>query len=97
GSGRRRERTERTEEAPAEIDHGASLADEAEDFEEPEYLGEEGSLDEEGPEGVHAEDSDDEDSPRVGFRNIPTWQETVGYVIATNMESRAKNPGSGRS
>jgi ribonuclease E len=97
GSGRHRERTERverTEEAPAESDHGDLLADEAEDFEEPEYLGEESSLDEEGGEG---EPGEDEDSPRVGFRNIPTWQETVGYVIATNMESRAKNPGSGRS
>ncbi|MGA2066558.1 MAG: hypothetical protein ABSG86_16395 [Thermoguttaceae bacterium] len=32
----------------------------------------------------------------VGFRNIPTWPEAVGMIIAKNMESRAKNPGNPR-
>ncbi len=42
-------------------------------------------------------ESDDElddgaESPRIGFRNIPTWQDAIGVMIAKNMESRAKNP-----
>lgn len=47
-------------------------------------------------EGFDDEDHGDEegDSPRIGFRNIPTWDDAVGVLIAANMESRAKNPGS---
>ena len=45
------------------------------------------------------EGEDDEDggeSPRIGFRNIPTWQDAIGVMIAKNMESRARNPGGSR-
>ncbi len=45
------------------------------------------------------EEHDDEDggeSPRIGFRNIPTWQDAIGMMIAKNMESRARNPGGPR-
>ena len=31
----------------------------------------------------------------IKHRNIPTWDEAVGMVIATNMEARAKNPNGG--
>ncbi len=56
--------------------------------------------------GEHDFDDDDEhdgehdeeggDSPRIGFRNIPTWQDAIGVMIAKNMESRARNPGGSR-
>ncbi|MGA2620860.1 MAG: hypothetical protein ABSF26_24830, partial [Thermoguttaceae bacterium] len=42
------------------------------------------------------EGDDDDKSPRIGFRNIPTWEEAVGTIIAKNMESRARNPGGNR-
>ena len=34
----------------------------------------------------------DRDRPekKVGFRNIPTWEEVVGLVVAKNIESRSK-------
>jgi hypothetical protein len=35
----------------------------------------------------------DDDVERASHHGIPTWQESVGIVIAANMESRAKNPG----
>ncbi len=44
-------------------------------------------------------DEDDQlegDQPaRLGFRGIPTWEETVGMLVAKNLESRAKRPGGG--
>jgi len=41
-------------------------------------------------------DEGDEQSPRVGLRNIPTWDDAVGVIVAKNLESRAKHPGSDR-
>jgi ribonuclease E len=38
-------------------------------------------------------DEDDAEVFHIKHRNIPTWDEAIGLVIATNMESRAKNPG----
>ena len=40
------------------------------------------------------EDEDGGESPRIGFRNIPTWQDAIGMMIAKNLESRSRNPGS---
>ena len=37
-------------------------------------------------------DEDGGESPRIGFRNIPTWQDAIGVMIAKNMESRSRNP-----
>jgi ribonuclease E len=34
---------------------------------------------------------------KVGHRAIPTWEEAVGMIISTNLESRAKNPSTGFS
>jgi hypothetical protein len=31
----------------------------------------------------------------IQHRKIPTWQEAMESIIATNMESRARNPGGG--
>jgi hypothetical protein len=44
------------------------------------------------------DDGDEEggESPRIGFRNIPTWQDAIGVMIAKNMESRSRNPGGPR-
>ena len=39
------------------------------------------------------QDEDGGESPRIGFRNIPTWQDAIGVIIAKNMESRTRNPG----
>ncbi len=50
--------------------------------------------DEEEHDGEH--DDDGGDSPRIGFRNIPTWQDAIGMMIAKNMEARARNPGGPR-
>ena len=41
-------------------------------------------------------DDDGGESPRIGFRNIPTWQDAIGVMISKNMESRARNPGGSR-
>jgi hypothetical protein len=51
-------------------------------------LGEAGADEEAGPFG---------DRPaRLGFRNIPTWEETVGMLVTKNLEARAKRPGGGQ-
>jgi hypothetical protein len=42
------------------------------------------------------EEDDGGESPRIGFRNIPTWHDAIGVMIAKNMESRARNPGGSR-
>jgi len=47
-------------------------------------------------EGDEEHDEDGVDSPRIGFRNIPTWQDAIGVMIAKNMESRSRNPGGSR-
>jgi hypothetical protein len=44
-----------------------------------------------------ADDEGDGRSEQVGFRNIPSWPDTVGLIIAKNMEARAKNPGNQRA
>ena len=36
-----------------------------------------------------------EQSARVGFRKIPTWEEAVGLLIDKNLETRAKQPATG--
>jgi hypothetical protein len=40
---------------------------------------------------------EDHDGPpgRMGFRNIPTWGDAVGTIIAKNLESRSRSPGNG--
>jgi hypothetical protein len=42
------------------------------------------------------EGEDGGESPRIGFRNIPTWHDAIGVMIEKNMESRARNPGGPR-
>ena len=42
------------------------------------------------------DDEDGDESPRIGFRNIPTWQDAIGVMIAKNLESRSRNPGGSR-
>jgi hypothetical protein len=44
----------------------------------------------------HEDDEDGGESPRIGFRNIPTWNDAIGVMIAKNMEARARNPGGSR-
>jgi hypothetical protein len=44
----------------------------------------------------HEFDEDGVESPRIGFRNIPTWKDAIGVMIAKNMESRSRNPGGSR-
>ncbi len=46
--------------------------------------------------GDEDDDEDGGESPRIGFRNIPTWQDAIGVMIAKNMESRTRNPGGSR-
>ena len=36
-------------------------------------------------------------SAKVSHRAIPTWNEAVGVIVATNLESREKRPGGGSS
>ena len=44
------------------------------------------------------EESDSEEgAARPGLRNIPTWDEAVGVLVAANLESRAKRPGNGET
>jgi hypothetical protein len=41
----------------------------------------------------------DDDEPRdeAEHRNIPSWDEAIGVIIAKNMEARQKNPNGYRS
>ncbi|HUY90849.1 MAG TPA: hypothetical protein VMV10_19090 [Pirellulales bacterium] len=32
---------------------------------------------------------------KANHRSIPSWDEAIGMIIATNMEARSKNPGAG--
>jgi hypothetical protein len=66
---------------PAEAEEDDDLGDEAED-----------RLDDD-------DDDDDEGSSerlRLKHKKIPTWQQAIDAILATNMESRTKNPGGGR-
>ena len=46
--------------------------------------------------GDDALGDDDEAADAVGDKNshraIPAWDEAIGYIVAVNMETRAKNP-----
>ena len=43
--------------------------------------------------GSEGEESDaDGKSADAGFRGIPTWEEAIGVIVATNLESRARRP-----
>jgi len=43
---------------------------------------------------------DDDATDVVGDKNshraIPAWEEAIGYIVAVNMETRAKNPKGGQ-
>ena len=41
------------------------------------------------------EEGEGQQSPRIGFRGIPTWEEAVGLIVNKNIETRAKRPSSG--
>ncbi len=41
------------------------------------------------------EEGDEQRSPRLGFRGIPTWEDVVGLIVNKNIETRAKRPGGG--
>ncbi len=45
--------------------------------------------------GEH-DDEEGGESPRIGFRNIPTWKDAIGVMISKNLESRSRNPGNPR-
>jgi hypothetical protein len=52
---------------------------------------------EEGLEGEGEGDEDGDGKPgKLSHRAIPTWEQAIGLMVATNMESRAKNPGAGK-
>ena len=74
-------------EVDVSADEGLGLADEGLGLAEEEL--EEGLGLEEGEEG------DDQQSPRLGFRGIPTWEEAVGLIVNKNIETRAKRPNGG--
>ena len=107
---RRRRRGSRRERPAAESDVSEPLeADEFEstdleverDLEAEEPFGGEAAVrepaeDYDGDLPAGEDDEDGDDQPRLGFRNIPTWEDAVGTIIAKNMEARAKNPGGGR-
>jgi hypothetical protein len=90
---RRKRRGGREGRAPAEArqtpEETARESEGPADLEGDEEFGEE-HFDEE-----HDEEESDSKSVKIGFRNIPTWGEAVGTIVAKNMESRAKNPGNG--
>lgn len=41
------------------------------------------------------EEGDEERPARLGFRGIPSWQETVGLLVDKNIEARSKRPAGG--
>ena len=93
--GRGGDRDRRRDEPIApEGEFAAEASDEFSEVEEDEAIdaGEEVSGDFEGDEEI----DDGGESPRIGFRNIPTWHDAIGVMIEKNMESRARNPGGSR-
>lgn len=97
GASRRAEKGPREESARDDRVNAEPPGDEEEDELETDNLHDSDDFeDEDHEEGEEGEEGEGK-SARIGFRNIPTWGEAVGIIIATNMESRAKNPGSGRS
>ena len=93
--GRGGDRDRRRDEPVApEGEFAAEAPDEFGEVDEDEtiHAGEEASGDFEGDEEL----DDGGESPRIGFRNIPTWHDAIGVMIEKNMESRARNPGGSR-
>jgi hypothetical protein len=43
----------------------------------------------------HEHDHEGEYKPN--HRGIPSWEEAIGMIVATNMEARSKNPHAGPS
>jgi hypothetical protein len=84
----------REESFAAEDDFGAEAAEGFSEREEDEaiHAGAEASGDFE----LDEEIDDGGESPRIGFRNIPTWHDAIGAIIGKNMESRARNPSGSR-
>lgn len=102
GPGRDRERTddrERTEQdaQPADTLERAPVRepDDEISFDEPKVHEDDDSFDA-GHDFEEEHEEGDDESPRIGFRNIPTWDNAISTIIAKNMESRAKNPNTGR-
>lgn len=109
--GRRRERGERAEAATAaesaEVEHLTELEEEHAAEAAPRDLpharaGERPSAAEHGPRVASepepedlGEEEDQEGESRPVYRGIPTWEETVGYIIQQNMEARARSPHAG--
>ena len=47
--------------------------------------------------GEHGEDNDSDDPvATLSHRAIPTWEEAIKFVIAPNLEARAKHPNGGQ-
>jgi hypothetical protein len=82
----RRERTGRTDDVREAIGGRDEVPPEATPDEHEEMVDED-----------QAEEEGEGRSDQVGFRNIPSWPDAVGMIVARNMESRAKNPGNQRS
>ena len=74
--------------------HGEE-SDVAADFDESAEPGveDEHDADHDQPEG-HDDEHDGGDM-KPSHRGIPSWEETIGVIVSTNMESRAKNPNAG--
>jgi hypothetical protein len=45
--------------------------------------------------GVGDDDEDEPHEGKIASRDIPTWKEVIGLIIAGNMESRARSPRGG--
>jgi hypothetical protein len=68
------------------------LAHDVEDWDAADESEEEG-LESDG----EGDDDDGDGNPgKLSHRAIPTWEQAIGLIVATNMESRAKNPGAGK-
>jgi hypothetical protein len=63
-------------------------------FDEPERAAG-GSHDHGEHEHGDADEGDDESEVARAPREIPTWQEAIGVIVATNMEARARAPRGG--
>jgi hypothetical protein len=68
-----------TEELPRRPKEPLPAAEEARDVDEVEDV-------------EDVESSEDEQELKAGHRAIPTWEEAVGLIITSNLESRAKRP-----
>jgi len=92
--GKKRPRGDEPDRTAAGGTVGAEAASEFPEQYEAETVGA-GVLAGEAGEPGEGDEVEGEPSARLGFRGIPTWEETIGLIVDKNLEARSRRPGGG--